>query len=268
MNKAIIVVIIVILIALFAGYLIYRGNNSSNISEAPASASSSPAAADTIKLASRGNLGSFLTDADGKTLYYFAKDVSGKSNCTGQCLLAWLSFYAPEITVSSGLDPADFSEITTSVGTKQTTYKGWPLYRYYNDANPGDVNGQGLQNIWFVASYPFYNVLVMNKAGNNYLANIDGMAIYYNKNDTRGSASASPISSCNGQCLNTWPIFDGAQVIAPSLINPNDFSEFNRPDGSAQLSYKGWPLYLYSGDIQSGDSKGDGLNKIWYMAKP
>jgi hypothetical protein len=30
------------------------------------------------------------------------------------------------------------------------TYDGWPLYYFAQDAAPGDVNGQGLNDKWYV----------------------------------------------------------------------------------------------------------------------
>jgi predicted lipoprotein with Yx(FWY)xxD motif len=46
----------------------------------------------------------------------------------------------------------DFGAITREDGKRQTTYKGWPLYYYAGDKAPGDVLGQGLGNVWFVAN--------------------------------------------------------------------------------------------------------------------
>ncbi|MDH5372750.1 MAG: hypothetical protein OEX97_07385, partial [Acidimicrobiia bacterium] len=32
------------------------------------------------------------------------------------------------------------------------TYNGWPLYYFANDSAPGDINGQGLNDVWYVVS--------------------------------------------------------------------------------------------------------------------
>lgn len=34
----------------------------------------------------------------------------------------------------------------------QVTYNGWPLYRYSQDAQPGDAIGQAVGDVWFVVS--------------------------------------------------------------------------------------------------------------------
>jgi hypothetical protein len=39
-----------------------------------------------------------------------------------------------------------------SDGSSQVTYGGWPLYYYSGDAAPGDVNGQGVNGVWYVVS--------------------------------------------------------------------------------------------------------------------
>ncbi|MEO8540687.1 MAG: hypothetical protein ABI577_13190, partial [bacterium] len=45
-----------------------------------------------------------------------------------------------------------FSLITRDDGAKQIAYNGKPLYRYGPDKAPGDANGQGIGNVWFVAT--------------------------------------------------------------------------------------------------------------------
>lgn len=104
----------------------------------------------TVKLAANADLGSFLVDGDGMTLYYFTRDEAGVSNCKGQCAVIWPVFHAAKISVPAGLDPADFATITREDGRKQTTFRGWPLYYFNKDAAPGDVKGHKVNNIWFV----------------------------------------------------------------------------------------------------------------------
>ncbi len=35
-------------------------------------------------------------------------------------------------------------------GSLQVTYNDWPLYYYFDDPQPGDVNGQGANDVWYV----------------------------------------------------------------------------------------------------------------------
>ncbi|MDF0589746.1 hypothetical protein P0O15_00945 [Methanotrichaceae archaeon Mx] len=110
--------------------------------------------ATTIGLASSEGLGTFLVDGEGMTLYRFADDDpgSGTSVCYDACAERWPVFFSDEIWVPEGLDKTDFQGFVREDGVIQTTYQGWPLYRYFEDELPGDVKGHGLGGVWFVVS--------------------------------------------------------------------------------------------------------------------
>ena len=46
----------------------------------------------------------------------------------------------------------ELGTLTRTDGTMQATYNGWPLYYFAGDAAQGDANGQGVGDVWFVAS--------------------------------------------------------------------------------------------------------------------
>src|SRR5262245_52240660 len=82
------------------------------------------------------DLGQYLVDKDGRSLYFFSNDPDGKDYCTGQCQLYWPAFNVPNLKASMlgpGLDIADFDSVTSAAGKTQLTYKGWPLYYYAPD---------------------------------------------------------------------------------------------------------------------------------------
>ncbi|VVB85796.1 Secreted repeat of uncharacterised function [uncultured archaeon] len=135
----------------------------------------------TVKLSS----GNYIVDGKGITLYLFSNDVTGESKCTGGCLNIWHIFYTEKISVASGLSSSDFGTITRSDGTKQTTYKGWPLYYFSNDSNPGDIKGEGFNKIWFIAR-PDYTVFIANKNGSKYIVDAKGITLYNFTKDTPG----------------------------------------------------------------------------------
>ena len=93
---------------------------------------------------STSSLGEILTDSNGMTLYYFTKDSNNKSTCKGGCLTKWPVFY------SEDTKGEDFSVITREDGKKQNTYKGKPLYYFFKDTKKGNVNGEGVKNVWYV----------------------------------------------------------------------------------------------------------------------
>ena len=41
-----------------------------------------------------------------------------------------------------------------------------------------------------------------------------------------------------------------------------------REDGSLQLTLDGWPLYRYAGDTAAGDTTGEGVGGVWFVARP
>jgi predicted lipoprotein with Yx(FWY)xxD motif len=100
--------------------------------------------------------GQTLTGEDGKTLYIFKMDTkdSGKSVCNGDCATTWPPYVledGEEIKAEDGVT-GTITMITRDDGAKQVAYNGWPLYYFKNDAAAGDANGQGLNDVWFIAN--------------------------------------------------------------------------------------------------------------------
>lgn len=91
-----------------------------------------------------------LTDGEGRSLYLFTVDTqdSGTSACDPDCLANWPIFVGPA-TAGEGVDAALLGVIED---TGQVTYNGWPLYYFGGDAAPGDTNGQGLSDVWWLVS--------------------------------------------------------------------------------------------------------------------
>ncbi len=102
------------------------------------------------------SLGKVLVAANGRTLYLFTHDLSGKSRCTGQCASLW-----PPLTVTA--KPAAGAGIKASLlgwtkradGKMQVTYNHHPLYFFAEDAKAGQVNGEGINHfggLWWAVS--------------------------------------------------------------------------------------------------------------------
>lgn len=118
-----------------------------------------PALADhhKAKIMTKDGVGSYMADAKGKTLYYFTKDTPGKSACSGDCLQKWPPYAAEKVEPQAGLNEKDFGTLKREDGTSQVSYKGYPLYYFFKDQNPGDTNGQGVNTVWYVidpANFP------------------------------------------------------------------------------------------------------------------
>jgi predicted lipoprotein with Yx(FWY)xxD motif len=74
---------------------------------------------------------------------------------------------------------------------------------------------------------------------------------------------------CAGACLTIWPpalLLAGQQPAGSGVSNVSTASASN----GQQVTYKGLPLYRFSGDVTSGATNGDGLNTfggIWHVVK-
>jgi predicted lipoprotein with Yx(FWY)xxD motif len=91
-----------------------------------------------------------LADQHGMTLYVFAKDTAGTSNCNDACATIWPPSLAPSGTKPSG----HFSTITRKDGANQWAYDGQPLYAFSKDTAPGQQNGDGFKGLWKVVKAP------------------------------------------------------------------------------------------------------------------
>ena len=94
--------------------------------------------------------GGALVNTAGMTLYTFDKDMagSGKSVCNGPCAKNW----PPLMAEASDAGQGAWSVITRDDGSKQWAYKGKPVYLWVKDHNPGDKTGDGVLNVWHVAT--------------------------------------------------------------------------------------------------------------------
>lgn len=126
-------------------------------SDTPAAPDAEPAGEEntkvTLMVASNDELGDFLVDGRGMTLYMFTKDEPGKSNCDSGCLSAWPPFLASgELVAGDGVDEALLGTASLADGSLIVTYNQMPLYYWAGDTNPGDTKGQNVNNVWFVVS--------------------------------------------------------------------------------------------------------------------
>lgn len=103
-----------------------------------------------VVVASNETFGEILTDSEGLTLYLFTTDEQGTSACYDGCAETW-----PPLTVEGTPNPgsdvmAALDTIERRDGSMQVTVADHPLYYYIDDENPGDTNGQGVGDVWFV----------------------------------------------------------------------------------------------------------------------
>ncbi len=103
----------------------------------------------TVAVAST-SLGDVLVDANGMTLYVFDPDAQGPGTCVDACAASWPPLVEDAPVAGDGVDAGLLGTATHPDGSEQVTYDGWPLYLWAGDGSPGDVTGQGVQDVWWV----------------------------------------------------------------------------------------------------------------------
>jgi predicted lipoprotein with Yx(FWY)xxD motif len=71
---------------------------------------------------------------------------------------------------------------------------------------------------------------------------------------------------CTGACLGSWH-----PLVVPAGAKPTgpvSLATVERPDGRTQVTYKGRPLYSFSGDSKAGQANGEGFKDVgtWHAA--
>lgn len=231
----------------------------------------------TLGVAETADLGSFLTDGAGMTLYIFTNDVadSGISVCNDDCAANWPPFFVEGAALPEGT-PGELTTITRDDGTPQLAYNGLPLYLWVGDTAPGDTTGEGVGDVWYVASVdtgavaspvasPVASSALMVAETSElgaFLTDAEGMTLYIFDSDEAGADA----SVCIDDCAANWPPFFVEGATLPEGT-PGELTIFTRDDGWSQLAYNGLPLYLWVGDAAPGDTTGHGVGDVWWVAE-
>ncbi|KRE35216.1 plastocyanin/azurin family copper-binding protein [Paenibacillus sp. Soil522] len=215
-----------------------------------------------IELGKNDKLGTYFTDKNGRTLYFFTKDAENVNACQADCLKNWPVYYDEHLQIPASLSKDDFAVITRTDGTKQLTYKNWPLYYFVKDTASGDIAGEGVGGVWFAAKSDYAVMLGTSKSAGSYLTDDYGRALYYFDKDPSQS------SVCEGNCLVNWPAYSLSGTSVPSTLKGSDIGTITRSDGSKQAAFKGFPLYYFIQDKEHGDLKGQGVNDVWFTVDP
>jgi len=93
------------------------------------------------------------------------------------------------------------------------------------------------------------------------LTNAQGMTLYYLKPDT------ATTSACTGTCAGNWPPLVSASSGSPTSANAlsGTLSVVTDANGQ-QVEYNGHMLYRYSGDTAPGQTNGEGIKGVWFVA--
>jgi predicted lipoprotein with Yx(FWY)xxD motif len=108
-------------------------------------------------------------------------------------------------------------------------------------------------------------VNVSESTSGSILVDNQGRSLYVFSADTQNAGT----SACTGDCLTNWPPLLSMELpTAGEGLDATKLSTITRDDGTQQVTYNGWPLYLYSGDTAPGDLNGQGVGGKWYLISP
>jgi predicted lipoprotein with Yx(FWY)xxD motif len=248
-------------------------SSSTSAGTTPTTAPTSSTPASVIMTATatvKGQSEMVLTNAQGKTLYYFTPDTATKVACTGGCAQAWppVLFTGSGTPTSSATLPGTLSVITGANGA-QVEYSGFPLYTYSGDTAAGQTTGEGLFGKWYVATPDLASVTVrvttamVKGKSETILTNAQGKTLYYFTPDSSNKIA------CTGGCAQAWPplVFSGSGSPLGDAPLSGKLSAFSGTNGT-QVEYNGHPLYTYSGDTAPGQTTGQGLFGKWFVCTP
>jgi predicted lipoprotein with Yx(FWY)xxD motif len=100
------------------------------------------------------------------------------------------------------------------------------------------------------------------------LVTAKGYALYMFAPDNHRSVT------CTGVCAGTWPpvkLSAGGSLAAGPGVSAALLGSDPDPDGGRVVTYDGWPLYTYTGDIDPGQATGQDIDLNggdWYVLRP
>ena len=104
--------------------------------------SSDASGTEAVGLGIDGDVGEYLLDTFGLTLYTTTKD-----ECTGGCLVIW-----PPYLAKSEVSEGDLGSVyRTDLAAHQYTWRDEALYYYVDDSFIGDFCGDGVGGVWDIA---------------------------------------------------------------------------------------------------------------------
>jgi predicted lipoprotein with Yx(FWY)xxD motif len=96
-----------------------------------------------------------------------------------------------------------------------------------------------------------------------YLVDGSGMSLYTFRNDTQG------VSNCTGDCQENWfPLLATGRLVRGTGVPETQLGDIELSDGIRQVTYGGLPLYYYGKDLKPGDTLGEGIDELWFLARP
>ena len=246
------------------------GNDSANTTDAttPAPTTSVAAASPADEelngevMAAQSSLATLLVNESGLTLYIFTVDEGDVSACYDDCEANW-PVVAADAALGEGVD-VTLGSTTRNDGNEQLTVNGRPVYLFAGDQGPGDTNGHGLSDVWFVIGTdgePLGGLVsTAETTRGTVLVDEGGNTIYI------FTVDEGDVSACYDDCEANWPVVAAGSIVGEDLDVTTGFT--SRDDGSEQLIINGRPVYRFAGDQAPGDTNGQGVFEVWFVVGP
>ena len=223
-----------------------------------------------------------LVDGHGITIYTFDGDANkDKAGCAVPCARPWKPVESPRLALPVG----DFTIIARNDGINQWVYKGAPLYTFEGDRAARYANGADVDKRWRVGLVSHFSMppgikLERTPGRGKVLANAKGLTLYRHDavayqtgggHSLRRGVILRPgvgrqigLKGCEYSCLERWH-----PLLATADAQPSGYWEIlDRPEGSKQWVYKGFPMWTYVGDKKPGDMTGNDIYDIAVSQDP
>jgi predicted lipoprotein with Yx(FWY)xxD motif len=199
-----------------------------------------------------------------KTVYTISAATATSTTCTGACEAFWPPLISSgPAQAGPGVNKSLLGLVRLPDGTSQVTYAGHRLYLFTKDLATGapsyEANGslvlaQPFDGVWYAVSPSGFDLAgaAHLKAETSPAGNVMAMV-------GAGGASATAYAftgkSCAGQCAIAWPpVLTTEPPVAGTGVNAAALGSTRLPDGNFQVTYHGYPLYLFFKGLSSSTS--------------
>ncbi len=195
-----------------------------------------------------------------------------QDNATGQCIAdanlkpgnsTASNCYSGTVSSASSVAPSSSSKSSSSNSSVVSSSSKSSLASSSLKSSSSSVAISSSSSSKSSSSVAGNTVNVINSGGVNYVVATGakaGFSLYTFNNDNAGP------STCYNSCATNWPAYtiaNAADLKAPAGVN---LGTSVRTDGSIQVTLNNEPLYFYVNDLVVGDTKGNGVGGVWFLA--